>query len=113
MRKIKTWQRWGFVAAAFILLLEGVLDAFCEVWWYQETLWYQSLMIVNYPAGELSRVLLNWLQIPQIYDIPSEWHETVIIYLINYGLGAIWWFFLGAGAAVARSWFVRWTRPKI
>ena len=106
---MKTWQRWGLIAAASIVLLKGILDALSEVWWYQETIWYRCLMMVNYPVEELSRVLLNWLQIPKIsgIGITNQWHETVIMYLINYGLGVAWWFFLGAGVAITRSWLIR------
>jgi hypothetical protein len=110
---MKSWQKWGLIAAASFVLLEGVLDALSKFWWYQETLWYQCWLIVNYPAGELSHKILSWLQIPRIYGVLLEWRETVIINLIKYSIGAIWWFFLGAGAAVARLWLERRRRKRI
>jgi hypothetical protein len=54
----------GLVAAGFFVMLEAVLRALSRVWWYQETIWYQGLMAVNYPASELSRVLFELLSNP-------------------------------------------------
>jgi hypothetical protein len=107
MKTLKTWQKSGLIAAGFFVLLEAVLRVLSRAWWYQETGWYQGLIAINYPAGELSRVLLNWFHVPRIYDVPLGLRETLIINLTWFGLSAIWWFCLGAGVSVAWLWLTR------
>ena len=108
MRNLKLWQRSGLAAAAGIVLLEAVLGVVSRAsWWYQETIWYRCLMVINYPAAKLHQLLLHWLVIPRIYDVPLKWDEALVIYLTGFGLSAIWWFFLGAAVSVVWSWLSR------
>lgn len=102
-----TWKECGLVAAGFFVLVEAILRVLIPAWRYRETVWYQSLMAVNYPAGELSRVLLNWSGVPRIYDVPLRWHDALIINMTWFALGAIWWFCLGAGLSAVWLWLAR------
>ena len=104
---MKRWQKWGLVASGFFVLLEAFLRALRLIWWCQETIWYQAVMSVNGPASELSRVLLQHFRVPRMYDTPFGWREVIIFDLTWFGLGAIWWFCLGAAASVARTWLAR------
>src|SRR5260370_32380768 len=104
MRNLKRWQKWGIAAACGIVLLEAVLFALRrESWWYQETIWYQCLSVINYPARRLGQMLLRWLGVPRIYDTPLKWHETLVMNLTGFCFSAVWWFFLGASVSVVWS----------
>jgi len=87
------------VAAA--ALLAALLDALKRAgWWYQETIWFRALVYLNYPAGELTKLVLHKLEVPRLYDVPLTWREAIIINVTGWSFGIIWWFLLGAAAAV-------------
>lgn len=102
-RPLKDWQKGGLYTAG----ASGFLGIFLELlnrtgWWYQETIWFQALVNLNYPAGELKRIVLNKLEVPRLYDVPLTWREAVIINLTDWTFAIIRWFLLGA--AVSTVW---------
>ena len=98
---MKVWQKSALITAGSFLLLSAGLQILGRWWWYPETIWYRALMWLNVPPAELSRLLLHWLEIPRIYDIPLTWRETLVINSIQYGLAIPWWCLLGAAGSVA------------
>ncbi len=93
---MKNWQKWGLRSVALSLVLHPLLNWMARRWFFEETIWYSVLMLVDYPAAWLDRVFLNWARVPRIYDSPLEPHEAVIINLSGLVFGVIWWFILGA-----------------
>ena len=102
-RPLKDWQKGGLYTAgafAFLGILLRLLNR--TGWWYRETIWFQALVNLNYPAGELTRIVLNRLEVPRLYDVPLTWREAVIINLTGWTFAIIWWFLMGA--AVSTVW---------
>jgi hypothetical protein len=44
-------------------------------WWYQETIWFRALVYLTYPAGELTPLVLNKLEVPRLDDVPLTWRD--------------------------------------
>jgi hypothetical protein len=65
------------------------------------------LVLLNYPAGELTTVLLHKLEVPRLYDVPLTWREVIMIHLTGWSLGIIWWFLVGAAASLV------WKKAKL
>lgn len=102
-RPLKDWQKGGLYTAGASAFLGIFLELLNRTgWWYQETIWFQALVNLNYPAGELKRIVLNKLEVPRLYDVPLTWREAVIINLTDWTFAIIWWFLLGA--AVSTVW---------
>jgi hypothetical protein len=73
----KVWLRGGLYTAATAALLAIFLELLSRAgWWYQETIWFRALVLLNYPAGELTTVLLHKLEVPRLYDVPLTWRES-------------------------------------
>ena len=108
MKKLKKWQRWGLYAVGARLAIDLFTYALDRIhWYYQETIWYYALAFVDAPPGRIERAFLNWLQVPRLYDVPLTWREALIIYSSWIFLGYLWWFLLGAAAALIWTWFAR------
>ena len=91
----------GVYTAATVALLAICLQVLSRAgWWYQGTIWFRALLYLNYPAGELTVLVLRKLEVPRLYDVPLTWRETVITNLTGWSFGIVWWFFLGAAAAL-------------
>jgi hypothetical protein len=105
MGKLKIWQRWGLYGVSANLALALVAQTLDRIhWWYQETIWYEILIVVDHPIAEIERVFLNSIHVPRLYDVPLTWRESVIIHATGLVLSSVWWFLLGAVFSVAWAW---------
>ena len=103
------WLKGGLYNAATATLLAVFMELLNRgVWWYQETIWFRALVYLNYPARELTTLVLNNLEVPRLYDVPLTWREAIIINLTGWSFGIIWWFLLAAAASVV---WLRLKRP--
>jgi hypothetical protein len=101
------WQKWGLRTVLGFTILSVILKLLSRFWFYQLTVWYQGLVVVNYPPSVTEREILRMLGLPRLYDVPHALHERAIMFLTSWSLSIAWWFFLGAMAALI------WQRARV
>jgi hypothetical protein len=104
LKRLQKWQKWGGCAAILFLVIFITLELLRGVWWYEDTIWFNLLYILNYPPGKLNQMVLNYLKIPRIFDVPIPWYQNMFINMLAAIIGIMWWFFLGAIGSIIWKW---------
>ena len=97
--KIPNWGRWGLCFALAVTILSAVLGQVARRWWIGNTIWYEGLVFLNYPAAIVSDSILHHLRIPRIHDAETPSEQLVILW-VGASTTALWWFCMGAGLAL-------------